>query len=262
MRKAIFPPLLLLLVALATIVSAGCKSSTEAETKRSVPNLEKPPGQAQCLSGCYCMTEAEARKYGYNWCKGQKMQCGYDAQQNPKYCFEPAATKITTPKPGRLVIDPSQDRNLIGTQHSLTFILYDSNGNPMSNIRIYVSHTGAHTFAPIELVTDQNGRSSYYYTGTNVGTDTIVARIDSLTATATKEWYSLQQPGATGQATQPRQCPSECFCLTKAEAEICGQTISKCQPSPCGFDSQGNPKYCYKPGFATPPPPEVPSPLR
>jgi hypothetical protein len=167
---------------------------------------------------------------------------------------------IERPRPGKITIDPIQDRNQVGTQHTVTVTVYDTNGKPMPNVRLYISHTGAHTFAPIELVTDQNGRNSYYYTGTNVGTDTIVARIDSLTATATKEWYSLQQPGTTGQATQPRQCPSECRCLTKAEAKIYGQAIVQCQPSPCGYDSQRNPKYCYKQGFATPPSPEVTPP--
>lgn len=161
------------------------------------------------------------------------------------YCWKPTTTTTTPSKPARLVIEPSQDRNPVGTQHTLTFILYDSNGNPMPNVRIYISHTGAHTFAPIELVTDQNGKNSYYYTGTNVGTDTIVAKADSLTATAIKEWYATQQPGQTGQPPQQTQCTSGCTCLTQAEARKSGYTTI-CQDTPCGYDSQQYPKYCYK----------------
>jgi len=64
----------------------------------------------------------------------------------------------------------------------------------MANARVKISHTGANSFSPIELTTDGNGKCSYYYTGKNTGTDTIVATVDNLSAKATKEWYAVIQP--------------------------------------------------------------------
>jgi len=94
------------------------------------------------------------------------------------------------PRAGKMSISPVQARNVVGTKHTITVIVYDTNGNPMPNVRVRISHTGAHNFAPIELTTDANGRTSYSYTGTNTGTDTIVATVDNLSAKATKEWYT------------------------------------------------------------------------
>ena len=97
---------------------------------------------------------------------------------------------VEQPRAGRIVISPAQARNAVGNKHTITVIVYDTNGNPMPNVRVRISHTGAHNFAPIELTTDANGKTSYSYTGTNTGTDTIVATVDNLSAKATKEWYT------------------------------------------------------------------------
>ena len=94
------------------------------------------------------------------------------------------------PRAGKISISPAQARNAVGNKHTITVIVYDTNGNPMPNVRVRISHTGAHNFAPIELTTDANGKTSYSYTGTNTGTDTIVATVDNLSAKATKEWYT------------------------------------------------------------------------
>jgi 5-hydroxyisourate hydrolase-like protein (transthyretin family) len=99
-----------------------------------------------------------------------------------------------TPKAGRILIDPAQASNPVGSQHTITVVVYDTNGKPMANVRVKISHTGANSFSPIELTTDGNGKCSYCYTGKNTGTDIIVATVDSLSAKATKEWYSLKTP--------------------------------------------------------------------
>ncbi|OGN94939.1 MAG: hypothetical protein A2Z75_03855 [Chloroflexi bacterium RBG_13_50_10] len=151
----------------------------------------KPPAQVTCPQGCVCATPDEAKKYGYVYCQNQQIQC-----DTGKYCYQRAVTE-TKPTAARILIDPAQARNPVGSQHTITVVVYDTNGKPMANVRIYISHTGANSFAPIELTTDANGKASYYYTGKNVGTDTIVAKVDSLSATATKEWYSLRLPTLT-----------------------------------------------------------------
>jgi len=152
----------------------------------------KPAEQVQCPQGCVCATVDEARKYGYVYCQNQQIQCGTD-----RYCFQRPATTEVKPTPGRILIDPAQDRNPVGTQHTITVVVYDTNGKPMANVRIYIKHTGANSFAPIELTTDANGKASYYYTGKNTGIDTIVATVNNLSAKATKEWYSLRLPTPT-----------------------------------------------------------------
>ena len=146
----------------------------------------KPPTQVQCPQGCVCATLDEAKKYGYVYCQNQQMQCGTD-----RYCFQRSATAETKPTAGRMLIDPAQARNPVGSQHTITVVVYDTNGKPMANVRVKISHTGANSFLPIELTTDGNGKCSYYYTGKNTGTDTIVATVDNLSAKATKEWYTI-----------------------------------------------------------------------
>jgi hypothetical protein len=144
----------------------------------------KPAEQVQCPQGCLCATPDEAKKYGYAYCQNQQIQCGTNT-----YCFQRTVTEVQ-PTPGKILIDPTQARNPVGSQHTITMVVYDTNGKPMANVRVYISHTGANSFAPIELTTDANGKCSYYYTGKNIGTDTIVAKAGNVSATATKEWYS------------------------------------------------------------------------
>ena len=154
----------------------------------------KPATQeTQCPTGCECLTETEGNQPGYALCQNQRMQCGQATTGALMYCYQKSIATITpvTVKPGRILITPSQARNPVGTQHTITITVYDTNGKPMSNARVKISHTGANSFPSIELTTDGNGKANYSYTGKNTGFDTITASIDNLSATATKEWYKL-----------------------------------------------------------------------
>jgi len=158
------------------------------------------PIEEVCLQGCYCLTKDDAYgKLGPNATMCQNQPCGYvagatAAMQIAKYCWKPGVPVEVKPTPGRILINPSQARNPVGSQHTITVVVYDINGKPMANVRVYIKHTGANSFAPIELTTDANGKCNYYYTGKNTGTDTIVATVDNISATATKEWYSVVKP--------------------------------------------------------------------
>ena len=149
----------------------------------------KPAEQVQCPQGCVCTTLDDARKNGYVYCQNRQIRCGTD-----RYCFQRAAPTEVKPTPGRILIDPSQARNPVGTQHTITVIVYDTNGKLMANVKVTISRTGANGSATTALTTDVNGKAAYSYTGKNTGTDTIVATVDSLSAKATKEWYSLTMP--------------------------------------------------------------------
>ncbi len=155
----------------------------------------KPATQeTQCPTGCVCLTEAQGNEPGYAWCQNQRMQCGQDPTGALKYCYQKGVPMVepVQPKPGRILIDPTQASNPVGSQHTITVVVYDTNGKPMANVRVKISHTGANSYPPIELTTDGNGKASYSYTGKNTGTDTIVATVDSLSAKATKEWSSIR----------------------------------------------------------------------
>jgi hypothetical protein len=44
--------------------------------------------QSACPEGCECLTEAQAKEFGYEYCGGEKIVCGYDQYKNPMYCYE------------------------------------------------------------------------------------------------------------------------------------------------------------------------------
>jgi len=59
----------------------------------------KVEAKSICPSGCDCLTPAQAKELGYEYCEGEKIVCGYDQYQNPMYCYEkPAVTPTPSPK--------------------------------------------------------------------------------------------------------------------------------------------------------------------
>ncbi len=168
-------------------------ATTGATTAAQIPKYCWKRGeQVQCPQGCVCATIDEANKYGYVYCLNQQMQCGTN-----RYCYQRAATTDVEPTPARILIDPTEARNQVGSQHTITVVVYDTNGKPMANVKVKISQTGANSSPPFELTTDGNGKCSYYYTGKNIGTDTIVATVGNLSATATKTWYIVATPITT-----------------------------------------------------------------
>ncbi len=152
--------------------------------------FQKPTGPPRCPTGCLCINKVEAEKLGYRLCQGQVTECGVDPSGVSMYCYTTAVAPGQAARvPARLVIEPVQDRNQVGTKHTFTFTLYDNYGNPLPYVRIYISHTGANPMLPIELVTDAAGKNSYSYTGNNAGTDFVTAKVGNVVASATKEWY-------------------------------------------------------------------------
>jgi hypothetical protein len=41
-----------------------------------------------CPEGCECLTEAQVKELGYEYCEGEKIVCGYDQYQKPMYCYQ------------------------------------------------------------------------------------------------------------------------------------------------------------------------------
>jgi hypothetical protein len=54
------------------------------------------PPVLPCPTGCSCLNAADAKAGGYTaFCGGKQIICGYDANQNPRYCYEPPVTPTT-----------------------------------------------------------------------------------------------------------------------------------------------------------------------
>jgi subtilase family serine protease len=92
--------------------------------------------QETCPSTCICLSAAEAKEMGYTMlCGNKQIICGYDAKQNPLYCYEkPAAT---TPAPicpkGCTCISPAEakEKGYLYCGREQTLCGYDSRQNPL-----------------------------------------------------------------------------------------------------------------------------------
>ena len=138
--------------------------------------------EEECPPECRCLTELEARRLGYTWCGGKRIPCDYVPGGPTKWCYEEAV-------PGRITIEPTQDSNPVGSTHTVTIYVSDTYGNPMPNLTVGISISGAHSIGPAKITTNASGKATYDYPGKNVGTDVIVATAGSLSATAYKDWY-------------------------------------------------------------------------
>lgn len=129
-----------------------------------------------------------------------------DANGNPYGSFtSPFTTRVHNTLFGaQLALTPlTAGPNPPGTSQTLTATLLDRNGNPITNLAVTFTITGANAGTGT-ATTDASGRAVFTYTGTNSGDD--VARA-SVTAggitissnTATISWGALLQPVVTSQ---------------------------------------------------------------
>jgi len=96
-----------------------------------------------------------------------------------------------------LALAPATATNQVGSTHTVTATLTDSDGDPVAAEPILFSVSGAHTTSG-SGVTDVNGEADFTYPGTNLGNDSITACHDANdnaacddgepTATVTKTW--------------------------------------------------------------------------
>jgi hypothetical protein len=160
--------------------------SCGTDTSGRVMYCYKETTQDECPPGCECFTEIDARKLGYSLCGGQRIPCDYEPGGPQKWCYEPAVAT-------RLTIEPTQDSNLVGTEHAVTVTVYDKYGNPLPSVKVTFTVTGVHSLGPTQVTTNTSGKAVFAYTGKNSGTDTIMATIGGLQATAFKTWYQRGQ---------------------------------------------------------------------
>jgi hypothetical protein len=112
---------------------------------------------------------------------------------------------------GGLTLEPSDDLNVVGEQHTVTATLVDDNGaslQPLAGRLVSFSVTGANPRAGVG-VTDSAGKATFSYIGSNQGDDIISAtglvyhchdilcaikQLDTATDSATKHWSMFVIP--------------------------------------------------------------------
>jgi len=132
--------------------------------------------------------------------------CGNDVDTGEGACGEAyvliAGSGITATAPN-LALDPTEATNPVGTTHTVTATVTNSDHNPISGAKVDWVVTGANngatgTCVPAGCTTDANGHVSFTYTGANAGDDTIIASVDvegaRNTATAVKHWIAARLP--------------------------------------------------------------------
>lgn len=97
--------------------------------------------------------------------------------------------------PPGLSAGPKNESNRVGECHQIPITLTDASGNPIPDVKIYVSVTGANNIHQ-NLTTDGNGSAVFSYCGLKEGTDMINVCADTnndqncdYSTDVTKTWY-------------------------------------------------------------------------
>ena len=113
-----------------------------------------------------------------------------------------------------LDLTPAADSNPEDTPHTVSALVEDSNGDPVSGVTVEFTVTGVNPTTG-DAVTNASGVASFTYTGANVGADTTMAFADSdgdgnndvaePEDTATKTWTAAPSiPKCPGYESDPR----------------------------------------------------------
>ncbi|MDC0714561.1 DUF5011 domain-containing protein [Stigmatella sp. ncwal1] len=89
-----------------------------------------------------------------------------------------------------LTVTPEDSSGPVQSDHCLTATLLDTNGQPVTGVRVDWAVAGVHTLAGFGN-TDNAGQNVFCYTGTLTGGDAIAASVGSLSDTGTRTWESL-----------------------------------------------------------------------
>lgn len=99
-----------------------------------------------------------------------------------------------------IVLAPPEATNLVGSPHTVTATVQDDSGAPIVGREVtFRVVAGPHVETEEKVTTDENGKASFTYTGTNLGTDIIQASfINSqgqrvVSNEVTKKWDPIDQ---------------------------------------------------------------------
>jgi hypothetical protein len=142
---------------------------------------------------------------------------GYGGGQS----FSPVATVSS------IVLTPATGTIGINTNQCWQTLVQDQFNNPVENIRVDYTVTGVNSQTGFSF-TDASGISTFCYTGSNPGDDTITANVGTLTDAATFNWTSCLAPIIT--------CPGDI--TLSADPGLCSFTPTPNCPTQAGFDGQ------------------------
>ncbi len=86
-----------------------------------------------------------------------------------------------------ITLTPKTATNLVGLAHCVMAAVTDQNGDPVAEVRVDFTVTGANPTAGF-TATDASGQAPFCYGGAHAGTDTIVAAVGTVADTATETW--------------------------------------------------------------------------
>jgi hypothetical protein len=115
-----------------------------------------------------------------------------------------AQSLTITPVPTTLTLTPSTADKAVGQEHCVTATLTDQAGSPMGDQSVSFSRTGTHADSGT-ATTASNGTAQHCYTGTQAGSDGIVASVGTLQSNnASVNWSATQpEPVATSLSLTP-----------------------------------------------------------
>jgi hypothetical protein len=87
----------------------------------------------------------------------------------------------------RLELTPETATNPTGTEHCVTAIVRDRQEYPVAGVQVVFTVSGANPTTGV-VATAENGQAQFCYIGVNLGTDTLVAAVATMTDTATTVW--------------------------------------------------------------------------
>nr|WP_189563179.1 Ig-like domain-containing protein [Persicitalea jodogahamensis] len=102
--------------------------------------------------------------------------------------FAPIATVSS------LVLNPKTSTATVGTEKCVTALVKDQNGNPVSGVRVDFTISGPNASNSGFANTAANGLATFCYTGTNAGTDNLVAAVGTLTDNGNISWNAGGTP--------------------------------------------------------------------
>jgi len=113
--------------------------------------------------------------------------------------------------PWSLTLSQAEDLNPIGRQHTVTVELRDGANNPIQGKTVQFTVIGINP-ASGSATTDIDGKATFSYTGTNVGTDTITAQVSYVRLGALRWEYGPGNQGVIKADPHPEDLVEE---LTK-----------------------------------------------
>jgi len=207
--------------------------------------------QAACEKGCDCLTPAEAKKVGYEYCGGTRTSCGTSLLE-PKYCYgkpvTPAPVPVTCGK-GCSCLDAAK-ATAAGYQYCdepHAVCGYDASKNPLYCFK----KPETVTVTPVTCAKGCSCMDSakakavgYTYCG---GKQTVCDK-----DTGGNPLYCFEPPVTEEKTTVapmtvvPVTCAKGCECLTKETASTKGYSYCSGKQTLCNYDQNKNPMYCFE----------------